>query len=119
MDEKVIVDFFGLLAKRTNATIFPSPLSQSIRRPKPILQRKPCMVFNFRRRPNFPNKFVQRRLNDAEKLQIVCGCRGVLPIARELPRDVILVLTQMHILDEGPKEHKLSKVLQGNCSLRG
>jgi hypothetical protein len=68
MDEKVIVGFFGLLAKRAKPTIFPSPPSQSIRRPKPILQRNPCMVFDFRGRPNFPNKVVQRRLNEAEEL---------------------------------------------------
>jgi hypothetical protein len=119
MDDEVVVSFFGLLPKRAKAAIFPTPSSQSIRRPKPILQPKPRMIFNFRRRPNFPNKVVQRRLDKAEELQLVYGCREVLFIARELPKDVILLPTQMHILDEGLKEHKLSKVLHRYCSLQG
>jgi hypothetical protein len=120
MDKEVVVNFFCLLAKWAKAAIFPTPSSQSIRRPKaPILQRKPHMVFNFRRRPSFPNKVVQRRLDKGEELQLVCGCRGVLSIGREFPTDIIILPAQMHILDEGPKKHKLSKVLHRYCSLRG
>jgi hypothetical protein len=118
MDKEVVVSFFGLLVKWAKAAIFPTPSSQSIRRPKPILQRKPRMVFNFWRRPSFLNKVVQRRLDKAEELQLVCGCRGVLTIGRELSKEIIILPAEMHILDEGPKKYKLGKVLHRYCSLR-
>jgi hypothetical protein len=100
MDEEVVVALFGLLAKGTKPTIVPPPLPQSIRRPKPILEDKPCMILHFRERPSFPHKLIHTKFNKAEELQLVGGCRGILPITGKLPNNVILdVLIKMHILD--------------------
>jgi hypothetical protein len=101
MNEEVVIIFFSLLAKGAKPTIFSSPPSQSIRRPKSILQHKASMIFHFGRRPSFPNNLVKRRLNKAEELQLVCGSRRVLTIAREIPRDIIVFIpAKVHVLNE-------------------
>jgi hypothetical protein len=40
------------------------------------------------------------------------GCRRVLPIAHELPNNIIfLIHLKVHILDKGPTLHKLRKMV--------
>jgi hypothetical protein len=60
------------------------------------------------------NNLVHARFNKPEELQFVSGRRGVLPIARELPSDIILdILDKMHSLKKGPKENKLREMVYG------
>jgi hypothetical protein len=59
MNKKMVVGFLGLFAKLTNPTIIPISPPQPIRRPKPILQRKPRMMLGLGRCPNMPNNFVE------------------------------------------------------------
>jgi hypothetical protein len=68
MDEEVVVALFGLLAKGAKPTIVPPPLPQPIRRPKPILKDKPCMVLRFWGRPSFPHEHIFRK---AMKMKIL------------------------------------------------
>jgi hypothetical protein len=96
----MVVALFGLLAKGAKPTIVPPPLLQPIRRPKPILKNKPCMVFRLRGRPSFPHELVHGRFNKAKELQLVGGSRGILAIGGKLPNNVIIdVAIKMHILD--------------------
>jgi hypothetical protein len=112
MDEKVIVVFFCLLAKWAKITIFPTMLPQPIRRPKSIFPDQPSVILDFRRSPSFLYQIVNGRLNKAKKLQLAWGSRGVLPIARKLPPNIILhVLIKMQILYEDPCLHKLCEML--------
>jgi hypothetical protein len=94
MDEEVVVAFFGLFAKWAWPAILPTTSPQSICCPKPILQYQPSVVLQPWWSPRFSNNLVNEGLNKAKKSQLVCGSRGVLPIARELPPGAIL-----HILN--------------------
>jgi hypothetical protein len=71
------------------------------------------MILDFWGSPRPPNDAVHIRLNKPEELQFVCGRRGVLPIGRELPRDVIInIFHNMHPLDKSPKVNKLREMIQ-------
>jgi hypothetical protein len=70
------------------------------------------MILHFGWCPTFSNNLVETRFNEARELQIVCGVRGVLAIAHELSRNIIVhILNELHILDEGPKLHELCVML--------
>jgi hypothetical protein len=58
MNKKMVVCFFGLLAKRAKPTILPVTLPQTVRCPKPILEGQPSMVLRLWGSPSFPNNLV-------------------------------------------------------------
>jgi hypothetical protein len=54
IDKEVVVSFFGLFAKGKTSTIIPTAPSQTIRRPKPLLQSEPSIVLDLCTCPSFP-----------------------------------------------------------------
>jgi hypothetical protein len=58
-DEDVVDRLRGLLANGAQATIWPSSLFQTVRRPKSILKCNPSVRFDFWRSPSIPNPLVQ------------------------------------------------------------
>jgi hypothetical protein len=68
MNEEMVVSFLDLIVKRAISAIISTTPSQTIRRPKPILQGEPSMVLDLRRCPSFPNNLIDARVNKSKKL---------------------------------------------------
>jgi hypothetical protein len=98
VNKNMIMIFLDFLVKLTKPIIIPTPSTLSIRRPKPILQSQPSVILCLWRCPSLSNDFDKARFHKAEKLQLICGSRRILPIGGELSSDIILhVHPKMHV----------------------
>jgi hypothetical protein len=102
--KKVINRFNALLAKGAKSTIRPTSLGQPVGRPNSILCDEPSKELGFRWSPSFPNRGIDRGLDQTQELHLICGFGGVLAIGGKSPSDIVIYkLIELNGGQERPK----------------